>query len=191
MLLDDSRKHGLPLWSDFGVGFERAVILKGGGFDTRSRPPHAGPDEIAEPHSDFRFWTGLIEQVEALVRAGRIAEGLALLETGILQSEEGWDRPELLRLKGELPLLRGAPAAVETSEALFRQALDEARRRGALPWELRAATSLVRLLRDQGRLDNTTAILLPVYNRFTEGFDTADLVAAQRLLDELSDTGSG
>ncbi len=87
MLLDNSRKHGLPLWSDFRVGFQRAVILKGGGFDTRLRPPRISRDAIAEPNSDFRFWTGLSEQMEASVQAGRIAEGLALLEAGGEQSE--------------------------------------------------------------------------------------------------------
>jgi predicted ATPase len=75
---------------------------------------------------------------------------------------------------------------VETSEALFRQALDEARRQGALFWELRAATSLARLLRYQGRIADAIACLQPTYGRFTEGFGTADLIAARQLLDELS-----
>jgi predicted ATPase len=58
-------------------------------------------------------------------------------------------------------------------------------RQGALSWELRAAMSLARLLRDQGRSADALALLQPVYDRFTEGFDTADLQAAKALIDAL------
>jgi predicted ATPase len=97
--------------------------------------------------------------------------------------------PELLRLKGELFLLQSTPAAAETAEDLFRQALDEARRQKSLPWELRAATSLARLLRYHGRPADAIVCLQPIYGRFTEGFGTADLIAAKQLPDELSDAG--
>ena len=78
---------------------------------------------------------------------------------------------------------------METAKDLFRQALDKARRQKSLSWELRAATSLARLLRCQGRLADAIACLQPVYDHFTEGFGTADLIAAKQLLDELSDAG--
>jgi hypothetical protein len=94
-------------------------------------------------------------------------------------------RPELLRVRGELFLLQSSLAAAERAEDLFRQSLDAARRQGALSWELRAATSLARLLHDQGRPADAIVCLQPVYDRFTEGFGTADLVTAKRLLDEL------
>jgi predicted ATPase len=74
---------------------------------------------------------------------------------------------------------------VTEAEDLFRQALKMARRQGALSLELRAATSLARLLRDQGRPADALAVLQPVYDRFTEGFDTADLKEAKALLDTL------
>jgi predicted ATPase len=93
--------------------------------------------------------------------------------------------PELRRVRGELLLLQGAQGAGQTAEDHFRQALDCARRQGALSWELRAATSLARLLRDQGRPADVMALLQPVYNRFTERFDTADLKTAKSLLDAL------
>ena len=189
MLLDHSRKHSLPLWSEFGARFQRAVVLKGGDFDTGSRLLQAGPDEIAEPNVSFQSFTGLTELAEALAQAGRIAEGLAMVEAGLEQSEGGWRTPELLRLKGELFLLQSTPRAAETAEDLFRQALDGARRQEALSWELRAATSLARLLRDQGRPADAIACLQPIYDRFTEGFGTADLIAAKQLLDDLADAG--
>jgi predicted ATPase len=93
----------------------------------------------------------------------------------------------LLRLRGELLLLQATDT--KPSEDLLRQALDLAHEHGALSWELRAATSLARLLKTQGHPSNAIACLEPVYRRFTEGFDTSDLIAAKRLLDELDDRG--
>jgi hypothetical protein len=189
MLLDDSRKHSLAFWSAFGSRFQRVVVLKRGDIDTGSRLLQTHLDEIADSDVSFRFSTGLSELAEALAHAGRIAEGLAVVE-GIQQFEAGWLKPELLRLKGELFLLRNSPGDREVPEDLFRQALDAARRQGALSWELRAATSLARLLHTQSRSADGLAILQPVYERFTEGFDTADLRSAKALLDALGQTGS-
>jgi predicted ATPase len=124
-----------------------------------------------------------------LGRAGEIADGLAVAEGAIARSEQNegrWAIAELLRVKGELLLLQGAPGAAAAAEDHFRQALDWARQQGALSWELRAATSLARLRCDQGRPTEAMALLQPVYDRFTEGFDTADLQAAKALLDALA-----
>jgi predicted ATPase/DNA-binding winged helix-turn-helix (wHTH) protein len=189
-LLEHSRRHFLPLWNAYGAVFHRIVAIRSGDPDGDLPMPHAALSELAGPNVTFRFLTGLIELAEALTHAGRIADGLAVVEAGMEQSEVGWLTPELLRLKGELLLLQGTPAAVETIENLFRQALDEARRQEALSWQLRAATSLARLLRDQGRWDEAIACLRPIYDRFTEGFGTADLVAAKQLLDEADDPGT-
>ena len=98
------------------------------------------------------------------------------------QTEAGWYLAELLRTKGELLLLGRVPTAVETAEQCFQQALDVARRQDALAWELRAAMSLARLWRGQQRAGQARKLLSPVYHRFTEGFETADLVAAKALL---------
>jgi predicted ATPase len=65
------------------------------------------------------------------------------------------------------------------------QSLDWARRQRALSWELRAASSLARLRLRQGKVGDGRACLEPVYARFTEGFDTADLAAARQLLNGL------
>jgi predicted ATPase len=92
--------------------------------------------------------------------------------------------PELLRIKGELVLMQDEET--EQAEDCFRQALDWARRQGALSWELRAATSLARLLRRRGRAEEALTLLQPVYDRFKEGFRAADLKAARALLDDLA-----
>src|SRR5205823_2532044 len=98
---------------------------------------------------------------------------------------ERWCVAELLRIKGELILSEGGPDAAEAAEDHFTQALDWARRQGALSWELRAATSLARLWRGQNRTKAAREILAPVYDRFTEGFETTDLNSAKLLLDGL------
>jgi predicted ATPase len=92
---------------------------------------------------------------------------------------------ELLRIKGELLLLEGGLNAAAAAEDHFRQAVDWARRQTALSWELRAATSLARLWRDQARRKRALELLVLVYDRFTEGFATADLRAAKALIDDL------
>jgi len=186
-LLDHSRRHFLPLWNAYGALFHRIVAIRSGDLDEGVSVPHVVLSELAGPTITFRFLTGLVELAEALTHAGRIADGLAVVEAGMEQSEVGWLTPELLRLKGELLLLQSAPAAVETVEDLFRQALDESRRQDALSWQLRAATSLARLLRDQGRWAGAIACLRPIYDRFTEGLGTVDLIAAKHLLDDLGD----
>jgi len=101
------------------------------------------------------------------------------------RSQSGWLVPELLRIKGELLLLQGTTGTTEAAEDLFRQALNVARQQEAISWELRAATSLAQLLRNQGRTDDAIACLQPVYDRFTEGFDTADLKRARALLGDI------
>jgi predicted ATPase len=81
--------------------------------------------------------------------------------------------------------LQGAPNVVAAADDCFRQAQDWARRQGALSRELRAATSLARLLSDQDRSADARAVLRLVYDRFTEAFTTVDLTAATELLDDL------
>jgi predicted ATPase len=68
----------------------------------------------------------------------------------------------------------------------FRQSIDIAQRQSSKFWELRAAMSMARLWRDQGKRDEARDLLAPVYGWFTEGFDTRDLKEAKALLDELA-----
>ena len=107
------------------------------------------------------------------------------LDSAALRKER-WCEPELLRIKAEVVAALGH---WNDASALLRQSLAVAQEQGALSWELRTATSLARLLRSQGRPADAIACLQPVYDRFTEGFGTADLIAAKQLLDELSDAG--
>jgi predicted ATPase len=125
---------------------------------------------------------------EGLGLAGETAAILATIDGALAWSDrtqECWRIAESLRIKAELLLMQDGAEAPTAAENHLRQALDAARRQGALSWELRAATSLARLWRDQGRPAEATALLQPVYDRFTEGFETADLKAAKALLDGL------
>jgi predicted ATPase len=131
---------------------------------------------------------------EGLGRAGQIADALDAIDDAIARAErteELWQIAELLRVKGELFLLQDAAPQAAAADDYFQRALDCARRQGALSWELRAAASLARLLRDQGRFAEGLALLQPVYDRFTEGFETADLKAAKALLVALQELGVG
>ena len=122
---------------------------------------------------------------EALGQLGKIDEALASVDEVISRSQRTelcWRMSDLLRIKGELMLLQNAGEAASAAEELFRQALDWAARQGALSWELRAATSLARLLHQSGQIGAAKSCLEPTYDRFTEGFETADLRAAKEFL---------
>jgi class 3 adenylate cyclase/predicted ATPase len=119
--------------------------------------------------------------------AGQIEEALNLLDDSlqiIERTGERWLEAELHRHKGELLMDHGQ---TEPAEELYRKALSIAQRQEAKLWELRAAASLARLRRDQGRHAEARDFLAPVYGWFTEGFDTADLKEAKALLDALDD----
>lgn len=96
---------------------------------------------------------------------------------------EAWVEAELHRRKGEL--LGADPTA---AEACFCKSIDTARSQSAKLFELRASVSLARLWRDQGKRDEAHALLAPIYDWFTEGFDAVDLIEAKALLDELAAT---
>jgi len=188
MLLEYSVKHGLALWRLQGRCY-RGVLL------SRTDNPAAGLqllgtalDELRETAFSGHYATLLGGLAGALGRAGHVVEGLAAIEEALARSERSqarWYAAELLRVKGELVLRQGGPNSVLTAEGEFLTALDLARQQGALAWELRTATSLAALRRDDGRTEEARELLAPIYGRFTEGFGTADLLAANALLDTL------
>ena len=101
------------------------------------------------------------------------------------RSKERWCEAEVHRIAGEIALKSLAPDA-EQAEKYFDRALAVARRQQAKSWELRAATSMARLWRSQGKPQQARELLAPVYGWFTEGFGTLDLKEAKALLDELA-----
>jgi len=116
-------------------------------------------------------------------RAGAIGDALETAERALnFNPEETACRPETLRIRGELRLKLGD---AELAEADFRDAIAMARNMGAKAWELRTTMSLARLLHDTRRRDEARTMLADIYNWFTEGFDTRDLVDAKALLEGL------
>jgi predicted ATPase len=110
-----------------------------------------------------------------------IAEAITAVET----TKERWCEAEVHRVAGEIALKSSEPDAVK-AEAYFERALAVARQQRAKSWELRAAMSMARLWRDQGKRQQARDLLAPVYGWFTEGFDTLDLKQAKTLLDALA-----
>lgn len=136
----------------------------------------------------YTAFSGDAEVAGALSDAGQFAYGLTMIDDALARSErnqERWCTAELLRTKADILLRQGAPEGAVDAEAMFRQSLDIAQEQRALSWELRTATSLARLWQHQGRAAEARDLLAPVYNRFTEGFETADLVRGRALLREL------
>jgi predicted ATPase len=125
---------------------------------------------------------------EAYGTVAQADQGLSLLaeaRTIIDQNGQRYVEAECHRLEGELRL-RQSESDASQAERCFQQALEVARQQQAKSLELRAATSLARLWQSQGKRQEACDLLAPVYNWFTEGFDTADLMDAKQLLDELS-----
>ena len=111
-----------------------------------------------------------------------IGEAMTEAET----TKQTWCEAEIHRTAGEIALMSPEPDAAK-AQAHFERAIAIARAQQAKSWELRAATSLARLWRDQGKRDEARDLLAPIYGWFTEGFDTLDLKEAKALLDELHD----
>jgi predicted ATPase len=123
---------------------------------------------------------------EVYAKSGQPGEGLKTLDEAldsIKQTNERHWEAEVYRLMGELQLMQGDEAKAETS---FHKAIEVARCQSARSWELRATTSLTRLWRKQGRIDDARKMLGEIYSWFTEGFDTPDLKEAKSLLEEMS-----
>jgi predicted ATPase len=130
----------------------------------------------------------IAELAEAHAKGGAVEEGLALVREAqglVTKTGERVREAKLHRVKGELLLTRSPPDEAE-AEASFHASLDVARRQGSKSYELQAATSLARLWQQQGRKDEARELLAPVYDWFTEGFDTRDLKEARALLEELA-----
>jgi predicted ATPase len=106
--------------------------------------------------------------------------------TTVKATKERWCEAEVHRLAGEIALMSPQQPGKGEAEAYFELALSVARDQQAKSWELRAAMSVARLLRDQGQGGTARELLAPVYAWFTEGFDTLDLRNAKALLDELA-----
>jgi class 3 adenylate cyclase/predicted ATPase len=183
-----SKEHGFPLWlawSNVHLGW--AAVHQGQGADCIGRMRRGFVAVTAIGVRLFEpFCLGLV--AEGLALAGQVGEGIAELDQAFARSAETgetWWDAELHRFRGDL-LCRLPRRDLDNAEHSFRAALSTAREQGTRAFELRAATSLARLLGNDGRREEARELLAPIYDWFTEGFDTADLKEAKALLTALA-----
>jgi predicted ATPase len=160
-----------------GIGKSRLLQVLRDGMETA----FTSGSELFRPYFQMLL-------AEAYSDAGQPGEGLHLLgdsQAAIVRTDDRFCETELARLTGALKL-RQSHEEQSAAETCFHQALSIARQQQARSWELRAATSLARLWQSQGKRQAAYDLLAPVYEWFTEEFDTADLKEAKTLLQELA-----
>ena len=184
-LADDK---GALFWKAFGI------MNRGWVFALTSKAPEA----VEMITSGITAWRSTGARVWMPLYLSHLARAYAKLDhldqasryvgeaiTAAESTQERWCEAEINSIAGEIALKSAEPEATK-AEAYFERALSVARQQQAKSWELRAAMSLARLWRDQGKLRQARELLAPVYGWFTEGFDTRDLKEAKALLEELA-----
>jgi class 3 adenylate cyclase/predicted ATPase len=186
-VFDVAREHGLPVWLASAKFY--------GGWARWWNGDREGQAEMREGQGlfhemDMHLLDPLRETLLAEVDAasGEVAQGLASMDVqlgAIERTGERWFQAEALRVRGELLRTQASVDAAEVG-ATFNRAMEIAAGQHAMTFQLRAATSLSRLWRDQGKRREARDLLAPVYASFTEGFDTADLKEAKALLEDFA-----
>jgi predicted ATPase len=187
-LLTLATGQGFPLWASLGTFWWGWALAVQGQGEAGLAQMYQGMTAVLATGQMLSRPLGLVLLAEAAEHVGQVEEGLRLLAealTAFEASGRGDMLAETYRLQGELLLRQDVPDAAQ-AEACFQQALAVARRQQAKSWELRAAMSLSRLWLQQGRNKEAHDLLAPIYDWFTEGFDTADLQEAKALLAELT-----
>jgi predicted ATPase len=181
-----ANEHGFPFELSYGT-FERGwALFEQGYLKEGTAEMHRATTTFAATGVGMRSrWFPFLAEARARSEGPEVglevlAEGMAVMEG----SGERMNEAELHRVKGELLLMHDAENAPD-AEHCFRTAIQVTRRQGGKFFELRATTSLARLLASQGRRDEPRTMLAAIYDWFTEGFDTADLKDAKALLDRL------
>ncbi|GJD52748.1 hypothetical protein OPKNFCMD_5515 [Methylobacterium crusticola] len=177
MLSDHGARHGLRIWRSVGDCLGAILLLRRGDAEGLGRLREA-LDEMEATGFRMRRPAYLGSLASALGAHGQRVEARATIAEALAASDrsgETWCRPELLRIEGRL---LAAEARAADAEARVREAIELAGRQGALAFALRAATSLAALR----RAPDERALLAAIYGRFSEGFDTPDLMAARRCL---------
>jgi predicted ATPase len=179
------REYEFPQEAEWARGFQASALARAGRAAEGAAQLRDSLDRLQALRSGLTRTMFLALFADALLRAEDAKAGLAAVDEGFAHAERthehGFDA-ELHRIRGELRLLAGDEAAAEDS---LRRALDVSRQQLARSFELRAATSLARVLHESDRTPGARAVLEPVLNWFTEGRDTADVVAARTLLSEI------
>ena len=187
-LIDLAVSYNATFWKILGHCLQGKLLIKQGQFREGSAQLRTALEACDKSGWTICYPEFLGVLAEGLAGLGEIAEALAILDQALQKASEGgecWYIAELLRLKGELLLQQSGDHSAPAAEACFHEARDMAQKQGALFWKLRIALSLAHLRMRQNRKADARRVLAPVYDRFTEGFETADLSAARAMLDSL------
>jgi predicted ATPase len=179
-------EQGFPHWGSLGAILRGWVKVKDGNVAEGILLMRSGFAAYRATGAELWMPHNIALMAGAREVAGQVEEALALLDEALQIVERTGERcfaAELNRRKGELLVRQGD---AEAAEELYRKALSIAKEQGAKLWKLRAASSLARLWRDQGHSAEALDLLGPIYDWFTEGFDTPDLKEAKAQLDELA-----
>jgi predicted ATPase/DNA-binding winged helix-turn-helix (wHTH) protein len=176
LLLEQSENLSYRYWQSWRQCFQQALDLGADGSD--------GFEDRVLALRAAASGALYVDMLSTLREEVAGPQAMARIENG----RETWCMAEILRAIACGKLKQGGPDAADTAESIFLNSLNIARQQDALSWELRSATSLARLWQTQARRAEARDLLAPVYGRFSEGFATADLSAARRLLDELAIT---
>lgn len=180
-------EQGIPYWVSHGMMMRGWLHVETGEVKAGLTQFYQGLEVIQSLRARSLLPWYLLLLAEAHGKQGQIDLSLRAIASGldaVNQHEIFVCESELYRLKGELLLKQLCPDVSE-AESCFHHAISIAQNQSAKSWELRAATSLARLWRSQGKRQEAYDLLAPVYGWFTEGFDTADLKDAKTLLGEL------
>ncbi len=182
-------EQGFALHAAHGIIYDGWRLSEHGQVEAGIIQMSEGLAALASIGSQLQRPSWLGKLAEAYGKIGRLHDGLRILAealTIVEQTDIRWSEAELYRMKGELLRQQSSDNHTE-AESCFHQAIDVAQNQSAKSWELRAATSLAHLWQSQDKRQEAYDLLAPVYEWFTEGFDTADLIDAKALLDELAE----
>jgi predicted ATPase/DNA-binding winged helix-turn-helix (wHTH) protein len=188
MLLQHAEQNAQSILRTYGEGYKGLILMRREALDAGLLACRSAIDTLRTTQSVI-LTAFLIRLAEGSCEAGKFEQGFAAIDEALEGCEHDggrWCMAEALRIKGELIYRGRAPDAVALAEDCFLKSLELANHQGALSWELRTATSLARLRRDQGRVDDARNLLTSIYSRFQEGFGTDDLKAASELLKSLN-----
>jgi class 3 adenylate cyclase/predicted ATPase len=181
-------EHGFPYWSSLSSMIEGWLIGHDGDADRGIAQVRQGLDRYVATGARLGLSWFLVMLAELYALSGRWDEGFDALERASAHAaatSERYYEAEIHRLQGVLWLKRDGAAASEAADEQFQRALAVAQAQAAHSWSLRAATSLARLRRDQGRAAEGRDVLAGVYGAFTEGLDLPDLREAREVLEEM------
>jgi predicted ATPase len=182
-----AERHSLAPYTAVGLGVKGELSVRRGDADAGIQALRDALETLHAARYELLTTASTSALAEGLALRGDFAEALSTIEEGIARIEANGDlfaMPELLRIKGDILAASPQPDLSGAADC-FRRSLDWARRQSAASWELRTAISLARLRLREGQGEDARETLAPVYARFTEGFESGDLVAARALLGRL------